>query len=51
MTVPSDIEIAQAAKMSPITEIAKKLGISEDDLELYGKYADQIGRASCRERV
>ena len=26
MTVPSDIEIAQAAKMSPITEVAKKLG-------------------------
>ena len=38
MTVPSDIEIAQAAKVSPVTEIAKKLGISEDDLELYGKY-------------
>ena len=42
MTVPSDIEIAQAAKMSPITEIARKLGISDDDLELYGKYKAKV---------
>ena len=42
MTVPSDIEIAQAAKMSPITEVAKKLGISGDDLELYGKYKAKV---------
>ena len=40
--VPSDIEIAQAAKMQHITEIAKKLGISEDDLELYGKYKAKL---------
>ena len=38
--VPSDIEIAQAAKMQPIVEIAKKIGLEEDDLELYGKYID-----------
>ena len=37
MTVPSDIEIAQAAKMSPITEVAKKLGISGDDLGQDGR--------------
>ncbi len=42
MTVPSDIEIAQAAKMRPITEVAKKLGIAEDDLELYGKYKAKV---------
>ncbi len=42
MTVPSDIEIAQAAKMSPVTEVAKKLGISGDDLELYGKYKAKV---------
>ncbi|MEF9971476.1 MAG: formate--tetrahydrofolate ligase, partial [Oscillospiraceae bacterium] len=33
----SDIEIAQGAKMLPITEIAAKLGISEDMLEPYGR--------------
>ena len=38
----SDIEIAQAAKLKPIREIAAKLGISEDDLELYGKYKAKI---------
>ena len=34
----SDIEIAQRAKMLPIVDIAKKLGIAEDEIELYGKY-------------
>ena len=33
----SDIEIAQQAKMQKITDVAAKLGISEDDIELYGK--------------
>ncbi|MDR2175411.1 MAG: formate--tetrahydrofolate ligase [Synergistaceae bacterium] len=43
MTVPSDIAIAQAAKMQPIAEIAKKLGIGEEELELYGRYKAKIG--------
>jgi len=34
----TDIEIAQEAVMLPIKEVAKRLDISEDDLELYGKY-------------
>ncbi len=38
----SDIQIAQAAKLSPIREVAAKLGIGEDDLELYGKYKAKI---------
>ena len=38
----SDIEIAREAKMLPITEVAKKIGVSEDDLELYGKYKAKI---------
>ncbi|MHC1705591.1 MAG: formate--tetrahydrofolate ligase [Tenuifilaceae bacterium] len=38
----SDIEIAQGVKMKPITEIADKLGIPHDDLELYGKYKAKI---------
>ena len=38
MKVPSDIEIAQSAQLSPIIGIAEKLGIGEEDLELYGRY-------------
>ena len=38
----SDIEIAQEAKMLPITEIASKLGIEDNELELYGKYKAKI---------
>lgn len=38
----SDIEIAQRAKMLPITEVAGKLGIAADDLELYGKYKAKL---------
>ena len=34
----TDIEIAQEAVLKPITEIASELGISEDDIELYGRY-------------
>ena len=40
--VPSDIEIAQNANMLPITEIAKRSGIVEDELESYGKYKAKI---------
>ena len=36
MGFKSDIEIAQEAKPQDIREIAKKLGLTEDDLELYG---------------
>jgi len=38
----SDIEIAQTAKMLPITEIAQSLGLSDDDIELYGKYKAKV---------
>lgn len=38
----TDIEIAQEAVMLPITEIAKQLDISADDLELYGKYKAKL---------
>jgi len=40
--VPSDIEIAQAANMRPIKEVAEELGLSEDDLDLYGKYKAKV---------
>ena len=38
----SDIEIAQSAKMLPIVEVAKQVGLTEDDLELYGKYKAKL---------
>ncbi len=40
--VPSDIEIAQAAKLRPIIEIAQALGLTEDDLDFYGKYKAKV---------
>ena len=42
MGFKSDIEIAQETEMSPITEIAKKLGIDDKYLEQYGKYKAKI---------
>lgn len=38
----SDIEIAQSAKMLPILEVGKNIGLTEEDLELYGKYKAKI---------
>ena len=40
----SDIEIAQGAKMLPITEIAQKIGIMAEELEPYGKYKAKLSR-------
>lgn len=42
MGFKSDIEIAQEAKMHDIRDIAKKVGLSEDDIELYGKYKAKV---------
>lgn len=38
----SDIEIAQSVTLKPITEIVEKVGISFDDIELYGKYKAKL---------
>ena len=40
--VPSDLDIAQAAEVQPILEIAQSIGISEDDLILYGRYKCKV---------
>ncbi len=40
--VPSDIEIAQEAKIKPILQVAKELGIRENELELYGPYKAKV---------
>lgn len=42
MSFKSDIEIAQEAVAQDIRDIAKKIGLSEDDIELYGKYKAKI---------
>ncbi len=38
----SDLEIAQAASLKPIKEIAEKIGLTEDDLEYYGRYKAKV---------
>jgi len=40
--VPSDIDIAQATELDPIVKVAAQLGLSEDDLDLYGKHKAKI---------
>lgn len=40
--VKTDIEIANSVEMKPIVEVAKTVGLEEDDLELYGKYKAKI---------
>ena len=38
----SDIEIAQSCQMEPITKVAERVGLSEDSLELYGRYKAKV---------
>ena len=38
----SDIEIAQSAEMFPISKIAEKVGLSEENIEYYGKYKAKV---------
>jgi formate--tetrahydrofolate ligase len=40
--VPSDLDIAQAATLQHISKIAKKLGVSEDDIDMYGKFKAKL---------
>ncbi len=40
--MPSDIEIAQGARMLPIGDIAAKIGLADDDIEYYGKYKAKV---------
>jgi len=49
LKVPTDIEIAQAAKLRPIADVAAELGLSDDEIELYGRYKAKI-RLSALER-
>ena len=46
----TDIQIAQEATMLPITEIAEQVGLTPDDLEMYGKYKAKLSD-ECMERL
>nr|WP_325314508.1 formate--tetrahydrofolate ligase [Kingella oralis] len=47
MTMQTDVQIAQAATLQPIAQIADQLGIAPDDLEQYGKYKAKINPADA----
>src|SRR6188508_920259 len=40
--MPSSLEIAQAATLRPITEIAETVGLNDDEVELYGRYKAKV---------
>jgi methylenetetrahydrofolate dehydrogenase (NADP+) / methenyltetrahydrofolate cyclohydrolase / formyltetrahydrofolate synthetase len=48
--VPSDIDIAQAAKLKPILQVAEEIGLKEKELELYGPYKAKV-HLNVRERL
>jgi len=49
-TIPKDLEIAQAARLLPIREIAAQAGLNEDEIELYGNYKAKV-RLDARARL
>jgi formate--tetrahydrofolate ligase len=49
--VPSDIAIAQAAKLRPIADIAAELRLDDDEVEFYGKYKAKISLAALERRT
>ncbi len=48
--VPTDIAIAQAARLRPVAEVATELGLGEDELVLYGKYKAKVSLAALARR-
>src|SRR2546429_2119558 len=48
--VPTDIAIAEAAKLRPVADIAAELGLAEDEVELYGKYKAKVRLAALARR-
>ena len=45
----TDIEIAQSTKMLPIAEVAKRLGVDEEQMELYGRYKAKVDITALRD--
>ncbi len=50
VSVPSDIEIAQRAKLRPITDVAKDLGLKPSELVLYGDYKAKVRLQALEQR-
>ena len=50
MAYLTDIEIAQSCKLQPISEIAKKCNIGDDDIEFYGKYKAKIDVSKLKDK-
>jgi formate--tetrahydrofolate ligase len=48
--VPTDIEIAQAAKLRPIADVAADLGLADDEVEFYGRYKAKIALQAIERR-
>src|SRR3989442_10104070 len=48
--VPTDIAIAQAAKLRPVADIAAELGLDDEEMELYGKYKAKVRLAALDRR-
>src|SRR5213594_3941835 len=48
--VPTDIAIAQAAKLRPVADIAAELGLDDEEIELYGKYKAKVRLAALDRR-
>jgi formate--tetrahydrofolate ligase len=48
--VPTDIEIAQAAKLRPIADVAAELRLADDEVELYGRYKAKISLQALERR-
>jgi formate--tetrahydrofolate ligase len=51
MSVPSDIEIAQRAKLRPIMDVAKDLGLKPQELVLYGEYKAKVRLQALQQRA
>ena len=49
-TVPTDIAIAQAAKLRPIADVARELGLADDEVEFYGRYKAKISLQTIERR-
>jgi len=48
IVVKTDIQIAQEAKMKPIRDIARDIGLQEDEIELYGQYKAKISLQAAK---
>jgi formate--tetrahydrofolate ligase len=50
-TVPTDIAIAQAATLRPIADVARELGLADDEVEFYGRYKAKISLQTLERRT